>query len=71
MEKLLSSFKEAIINDKILDDTVLSDLEAKKNDSYPLLIATTPDLMRAIDYRAPTKGLALVICKSFRNERET
>lgn len=28
------------------------------------------ELMRAIDYRAPDIGISLLICKSFRNERE-
>jgi len=39
-------------------------------ESYVLLIATNAELMRAIDYRSPNLGLALVIAKSFEHPRQ-
>ena len=57
-------------DEEILDDEILLNLERKTENKYPLLIVTLPELMRAIDYRSQNLGIALVLCKSFRNERE-
>jgi hypothetical protein len=37
---------------------------------YQLVIATDPFAMRGFDYRAKTIGIALILAKSFRYERE-
>jgi hypothetical protein len=38
---------------------------------FRTLIATDIAAMRGIDYRAPTKGICLLVCKSFSNKRES
>lgn len=67
-EALAKDFK-CVMDDEVLDE-ILTNLDVKIGDKYPLLLVTKPDLMRAIDYRAPNMGIALLICKSFGNERE-
>ena len=37
---------------------------------YRTLVATNLEAMRGIDYRAPTKGIILLICKPFSHKRE-
>jgi len=38
--------------------------------TYPVLVATKPEFMRAIDYRAPTLGMVLIIAKPFDHTRQ-
>ena len=47
---------------RTLDDTV----EGK----YRTLVSTNLEAMRGIDYRSPTNGIILLICKSFCHKRE-
>lgn len=68
-EVLTKGFKY-VTDDEILDEEILGNLERKTENKYPLLIATKAELMRAIDYRAPNLGIALVLCKPFSNDRE-
>ena len=49
---------------------VLSELEKQTNGSYPVLLATKEEFMRAIDYRAKTKGIDLIVAKSFSTNRQ-
>lgn len=69
VETFVADFKYTK-DDEVLNDEIMANLEVKDNDKYHLLIVTKPELMRAIDYRAPNIGIALVICKPFNNERE-
>lgn len=66
----LAKGNKCATDDEILDEEILGNLERKTENKYPLLIATKAELMRAIDYRAPNLGIALVLCKPFSNERE-
>lgn len=50
-----------------LDDSGSSTLGLQ--DSYPILVATQPEYMRAVDYRAPIRGLDLFIGTGFSNNR--
>ena len=45
-----------------LDDTV--------GGVFRTLVATDIAAMRGIDYRAPTRGICLLVCQSFSNKRE-
>ena len=59
-----------ILDDEVADSELLGHIDTNTGKVYPLLVVTKPEFMRGIDYRAPTKGISLVICNSFRNERE-
>ena len=48
---------------RTLDDTV-------EGGKYRTLVSTNLEAMRGIDYRAPTNGITLLICKSFYHMRE-
>ena len=48
---------------RTLDDTV-------EGGKYRTLVSTNLEAMRGIDYRAPTNGITLLICKSFCHRRE-
>jgi hypothetical protein len=53
------------------DELSLRNLDKRVNmDSYGLVLATTDQSMRGVDYRAPTTGITLVIGKSLPNARE-
>ena len=54
-------FQKKVSNEEILDDEVMQHLQRKYDGAYLLLIATEDKYMRAIDYRAPDTGIALVI----------
>jgi hypothetical protein len=47
---------------RTLDDTV-------EGGKYRTLVSTNLEAMRGIDYRAPTNGITLLICKSFCHRR--
>ena len=49
--------------------TPLDNLESMNDGHYALLIATKVELMRAIDYRSPNLGLALIVAKPFEHPR--
>ena len=57
-------------NSDILQSGVLDKLETKYQGQYRVLVVTQFEFMRAIDYRAPNLGIALVIAKSFSNPRQ-
>ena len=54
------------------NDDVLKALDVRDSTTgeYRLVIATDPDAMRGVDYRAPLTGITLLIGKSFANARE-
>jgi hypothetical protein len=51
-----------------IDHALLRNLDSKSNaDKYPLLVAASPFAMRGFDYRAPKRGITLIVAKSFTN----
>ena len=59
----------SVLDGDILTNGILDRLEQQLDDKYPLLLVTDTSLMRAIDYRAPTLGIVLVVAKSFNHSR--
>ena len=59
----------SVKNGDILTSGILSNLEQQRDNKYPLLLVTDTNLMRAIDYRAPTMGIVLIVAKSFDHNR--
>jgi hypothetical protein len=53
-----------------IKEDLLRSMDTISLNPYQLVIATDPFAMRGFDYRAKTTGLALVLAKSFRYERE-
>lgn len=54
------------------DATVLRNLHQKTHvGSYSLVVATSEEAMRGIDYRSPEVGITLIVGKSFKNTRES
>lgn len=55
-----------------IDHDRLRNLDAKPaSDLYPIILCSDASLgMRGLDYRAPEKGICLLVAKSFRHERE-
>ena len=64
-------FQKKVSNEEILDDEVMQHLQRKYDGAYLLLIATEDKYMRAIDYRAPDTGIALVIARPFNHSRQS
>jgi late competence protein required for DNA uptake (superfamily II DNA/RNA helicase) len=64
--------EQAFIHAKgVESDDALRNLDQRATeDSYSLVIATTAEAMRGIDYRAPTVGITLIIGKSSANARD-
>ena len=70
------------VNDKVLanlekrvhknatNSSYLDHMNQALASSYPVLVATKPEFMRAIDYRAPTLGMVLIIAKPFDHTRQ-
>ena len=56
-------------DEAILLSGILDRLEQKLDNKYPLLVVTDTNLMRAIDYRASTLGIVLVVAKPFDHSR--
>ena len=54
--------------DETGSDAALRNLDERVDDCYTLVVATTPEAMRGVDYRAKT--IALLVGKSFANARE-
>lgn len=54
------------------NDDVLKALDARDSttEDYKLVVATDPEAMRGVDYRAPSTGITLLVGKSFTNARE-
>ena len=53
-----------------IDDEFLRTLDNPGPDgAHVLLVATSSFGMRGIDYRSPTKGVTLILAKSFANQR--
>jgi len=59
----------SVQDEDILESGVLDRLEQQLDKRYPLLLVTDTNLMRAIDYRAPTLGIVLIVTKSFDHNR--
>jgi hypothetical protein len=53
-----------------IKEDLLRSMDTIDSNLYQLVIATDPFAMRGFDYRAKTTGIALVLAKSFRHERE-
>ena len=69
-DSLSELYPDTIVQDEeILTSGILERLEQQKDKKYPILLVTDTNLMRAIDYRAPTVGIVLVIAKSFDHSR--
>ena len=54
--------------DEAGSDAALRKLDERVDGCYSLVVATTPEAMRGVDYRAKT--IALLVGKSFANARE-
>lgn len=54
--------------DEAGSDAALRKLDERVDDCYTMIVATTPEAMRGVDYRA--KAIALLVGKSFANARE-
>jgi hypothetical protein len=54
----------------LINENLLRSMDTTTLTSYQLVIATDPFAMRGFDYRAKAIGIALVLAKSFRYERE-
>jgi hypothetical protein len=53
-----------------INEDLLRSMDTSTTNPYQLVIATDSFAMRGFDYRAKTIGIALVLAKSFRYERE-
>lgn len=51
-------------------ESTLRELDIVVDSVYKLVVATTTEAMRGIDYRAPQTGITLIVGKSFNNIRE-
>jgi hypothetical protein len=56
--------------DEQIDHKMLRTLDDMVEGQYRTLVSTKLEAMRGIDYRAPTKGITLLICQQFNNKRE-
>ena len=73
MKAFIKEQKQAFIDaDDLSTGPSLRKLDYKVDESlnYSLVLATEPDTMRGVDYRAPQVGIMLLIGKSFANARE-
>jgi hypothetical protein len=68
MAYIQDSEQAFICADKAASDAALRKLDERVGDCYRLIVATTPEAMRGVDYRAKT--IALLVGKSFANARE-
>ena len=51
--------------DSSINHKELRKLDDRVEEDYRLLVATKPEVMRGLDFRAPHNGIHLLVCKSF------
>ena len=69
-ECLQANLLEFVDLDEQIDHKMLRTLDDTVEGKYRTLVSTNLEAMRGIDYRSPTNGIILLICKSFCHKRE-
>ena len=69
-EELVKLELEILVVDHKVDHSILRELDQQVNGKYYVVVANDKTAMRGLDYRSKSVRMALVIAKSFENQRE-
>ena len=69
-EHIIKTIQSVVDLDSKIDHAVMRNLDDTVEGVFRTLVTTEVNSMRGIDYRAPTRGICLLVCQSFTNKRE-